>query len=160
MGPPLRRLQRRATRALASTIAVLLATSLGACTSSDSDPTPMPSPSTGLARSVPSLASYCEVQELRQLIADGDVDRSKLPNFADMTEVDGTPLILDFKKPPPDGESTTAFVGRLLTSPGLQKVEIDDADRQRCIDTTTDADIERSQGGPGYLANPSAEPTK
>jgi hypothetical protein len=126
----------------------MAALALGACTSDDSDPSP--SPSSKLATSVGSIAAYCEIQGLRQMIADGEVQQSQLPDFADMTEVNGTPLILDFKKP--GTESSAAFVDRLFASPGLQGVEVDLGDRDKCADTTTDADIEKSQGGPGYLA--------
>ncbi|MBF4570879.1 hypothetical protein ITJ57_19095 [Plantibacter sp. VKM Ac-2880] len=89
---------------------------------------------------------------LRHLIADGALSRSALPEWADMTEVNGTPLIIDFTEQP--DESTTVLVGRLLASEGLQQVELDDNERRNCIDTTTDEDIELSQGGKGYLQSP------
>ena len=105
-------------------MAVALLLALSGCQGSDSDPSP--SPSNQQARSVPSLSAYCDIQVLRRMIADGDVKRSALPDTADLTEVDGTP--------------------------GLAKVQINDDERRARIDTTTDADIEKSQGGPGYLS--------
>jgi hypothetical protein len=123
---------------------------LSACDGSDT-PTPKPSTSsTQVTTSVTSLPSYCEIQGLRQMIADGEIKRSQLPDFADMTEVDGTPLILDFKKRSPEG--TASFVGRLFASPGLKGVRNDPTEVTKCTETTTDADVERTQGGPGYLA--------
>lgn len=119
------------------------------------DPEP-PEPTHTPAESVASLASYCDIQGLRQMIADGELDRSALPAWADMTEVGGTPLIVDFKKQPE--ESSAATLDRLYATPGLKKVRVDLADVNKCIDTTTDADIERTQGGPGYLATKEPAP--
>lgn len=84
------------------------------------------------------------------MIADGDLSRSQLPSFADRTEVRGTPLILDFKVRRP--ESSAAFLGRLYASPGLKDVRVDRTEVETCMETTTDADVEKSQGGPGFLA--------
>ena len=141
----------RRARSASLVLAMMAAMALGACTSDESGPTPDP-PST-LATSVGSIASYCEIQGLRALIADGTVDRSQLPDFADMTEDNGTPLILDFKVG--GDESSAQFTDRLFASPGLKDVDVDLRERDECADTTTDADIEKSQGGPGYLAHAS-----
>ena len=141
--------------AMVAVVGVLM--TLGACQGSDSEPTLSPTPTVRLARSVGSLPSYCEIQGLRKLIADGEVKRSQLPGFADMTEVEGTPLIVDFKKD--ITESHAATLDRLFSSPGLNDVRVNRAAQRECLSTTTEADVERSQGGPGYLAKPSDEPT-
>ncbi len=84
------------------------------------------------------------------MIADGDVDVSALPEWADKTEVEGTPLIVDFKKQP--AESHAATLDRLFNSPGLKDVKVNRRAERECLSTTTEADVERTQGGPGYLA--------
>lgn len=141
------------TPALARGTAVAAALAAGVllvagCTSDDSDPSS--GETTAGVTSIGSVAAYCEIQGLRQMIADGQIQISQLPDFADLTEVDGTPLILDFKKPVAEGSA--AFADRLFSSPGLSDVDVDRVKRSECVDTTTDADIEKSQGGPGYLA--------
>ncbi|KQY56050.1 hypothetical protein ASD11_16400 [Aeromicrobium sp. Root495] len=135
-------------RLLVGAAAVLVLT---ACQSDDGSEPAEPSPASTLATSVASLDSYCQVQQLRQMIDDGELERSELPSFADRTEVEGTPRIVDFTKQPSD--SSAALVGRLLSSPGLKSVELDPAEVESCMESTTDADVERSQGGPGYLAD-------
>lgn len=136
----------RGLRLRAAIVAALAATlTVSACTS-DSDPAPQST----LATSVPSLDAYCEIQGLRQMIADGDLERSQLPDFADLTEVDGTPRIVDFTRKP--DESSAQLLDRLLSSPGLADVRVRKADIRACMKSTTEADVERSQGGPGYLA--------
>ena len=90
------------------------------------------------------------------MIAGGEVKTSSLPDWADRTEVDGTPLIVDFKEQPVESHATT--LDRLFNSPGLKDVRVPHRDVLSCIDSTTEADVERTQGGPGYLANPSATP--
>ncbi|MET0819756.1 MAG: hypothetical protein ABWY58_02235 [Aeromicrobium sp.] len=114
----------------------------------------MPSPAPSRATSVASLGGYCEIQGLRQMIAAGQVRRSQLPDFADRTEVGGTPLILDFTKRDPG--STAAFVGRLFSAPGLRDVDVESEDVEACTDTTTDADVARQHGGPGYMVDAEA----
>ncbi|VXC43820.1 hypothetical protein [Aeromicrobium sp. 9AM] len=84
------------------------------------------------------------------MIADGDIDVSALPDWADKTEVEGTPLIVDFKKQP--AESHAATLDRLFNSPGLKDVKVNRRAERECLSTTTEADVERTQGGPGYLA--------
>jgi hypothetical protein len=147
-------------RAGLAVIVALVVFSLGGC-GSDSDPSSAPTPTSTVApaQSIgPLMSAYCEIQGLRQLIATGDVKRTDLPDYVDHTEVDGTPRIVDFTtKPTVDLDR---FRDKLFASPGLEGVTVDRDLQRTCLRTTTDADIERTQGGPGYLANPSAEPTK
>jgi hypothetical protein len=96
-------LGRRRLAALATVAA--LAVTLGGSDGSDPDPSPSTTPTIKIAGSVGSLPSYCEIQGLRQMI--GDVDASALPDWADKTEVDGTPLIVDFKKEPAESHAAT-----------------------------------------------------
>lgn len=84
------------------------------------------------------------------MIADGEVEASALPAWADKTEVDGTPLVVDFKKQPTEGHAAT--LDRLFNSPGLKDVRVSRRFQRECLSTTTEADVEKTQGGPGYLA--------
>jgi hypothetical protein len=146
----------RKSRIVAALLGAGLAPGISACKGGESDPSP--SPRVAHATSV-DLPSYCEIQGLRKMIADDKVDPAALPSFADRTEVDGTPLVVDFKKTVPS-EGHAALLDRLFASPGLTDIQVPQRDVLDCIDTTTEADVKRTQGGPGYLANPSAEPTK
>jgi hypothetical protein len=116
----------------------------------NSDPEPSPSSTAAVATSVP-LPSYCEVQGLRQLIADGTVQLSDLPASADLTEIDGTPRIIDFTQRP--SGDPAAMLDELFAAPGLKGVIVPRDYRTACITNTTEADVENSQGGPGYLSS-------
>lgn len=150
----------RGDRLAESLTAGVLIASLAGCspgTSAGTDAaTGMPmtkSPATAIAPAGsigPFMSAYCEIQGLRQLIADGDVDSSALPDFVDKTVVEGTPLIVDFTEEPP--ADLDAFRDRLFATPELAGVSVDRDAQRECLRTTTDADIEKSQGGPGYLA--------
>lgn len=137
-------------------LAALIGASLGACTS-DSEPAPGPTPTPTIApaRSIgPLVPAYCDIQGLRELIASGDISVSDLPTSVggtkvDLTQVGGTPLIVDFTKAPPP--ALDRFRDQLHASPGPKDVTIDRDRVVECLRTTTDADIERTQGGPGYL---------
>lgn len=113
----------------------------------DKDPKPTPTPS-GAPSILGSLRDYCEVQGLRMMIADGEVTSSQLPAWADKTVVDGTPRIVDFRDVPDEGHA--ARLDRLFGSPGLRSVQVSERYIKRCRDETTNADVERTQGGPGY----------
>ncbi len=123
--------------------------SLAAC---DGERRPEPSASPSGATSIfGSTRDYCEVQGLRRLVRDGRVARSRLPSWVDRTEIQGTPRIVDFRTVPKEGHA--ARLDRLFASPGLSDVDIDEGYLQRCVRETTNADVERTQGGPGYRVN-------
>lgn len=63
-----------------------------------------------------------------------------------------TTRCVDFKKDPT--ESHAATLDRLFNSPELKDVRVDRTAERECLRTTTEADVESSQGGPGYLAKP------
>jgi len=140
-------------------VAALLGLSLVGC-GSDSDPSPTHEPTSTIApaRSIgPLMSSYCEIQGLRKLITDGVVKPSDLPDYVDHTEVDGTPRIVDFTTKPTS--DLDRFRDKLFASPGLKGITVDRDFERTCLRTTTDADIERTQGAPGYLDNASSQPS-
>lgn len=91
------------------------------------------------------LPSYCRVQAARELFADDELTTAELPDWAVTTVRDGTPLIVDFRHP--DG---TSFVRKVDLLDGFldgRGLEVKESHVDRCIATTTDADITRTQGG-------------
>ncbi|MEH3032857.1 MAG: hypothetical protein PGN07_02165 [Aeromicrobium erythreum] len=141
MGSPLMR-----RLLVAASVLVLLAGCRG-----EPAPSPTPSASSSLATSIfGTTRDYCEVQGLRRMLAEGTLRTSQLPSWADRTVVDGTPRIIDFTTVPPEGHA--ARLDKLFASPGLRGIDVDEGYLQDCIRDTTNADVERTQGGPGYRA--------
>jgi hypothetical protein len=140
------------SRAALAVLMTLAGLALAGCGSdSDGSAAPQPTSSVAPAQSIgPLLPAYCEIQGLRRLITSGDVKRADLPDFVDRTEVAGTPRIVDFSQRPP--AHLDRLRDRIFASPGLAGVTVDRDAQRECLRTTTDADVERTQGAPGYLA--------
>lgn len=92
------------------------------------------------------LPAYCEVQQARQFFADGKLKPSELPDWADKTVRDGTPLIVDFRHP--NGEPPERKLDLLDPFLDQHHLRIDQREIDRCIDNTNDSDIAKTQGGP------------
>lgn len=106
------------------------------------------------------LGAYCQVQELRTLIAGGDLDDAWLPAEADTAEVDGTVRIIDFSQAP---DTTLGHYEQLdVVLEALERAEADAAGERaspqardalrECAASTTPEGVEQTQGAAGHAA--------